>query len=98
MPRPTTTAMTIRMILRALLPPVGGGVGAATVDGTTGADGPAGAAAPHLLQKPVSAFRVDSPELPEAIGNLVGDVGKIARAGIPPKGGARGTGASLNPV
>src|SRR5271167_4842715 len=81
-PTTTMTATTIRMILRALLPPVvgvgGGGVGA-----PPGADGPAATAAPHLLQNFVSAVRVAPQELQNAISHLVGRDISTRRESIP---------------
>jgi hypothetical protein len=68
-PMPTMMATTMRITLRALLPPIGAGAGVGTVDGTPGADAPA-TGAPHLLQNFVPGFRVAPQELQNAIGHL----------------------------
>jgi hypothetical protein len=75
---PTITATTIRMIFRALLPPVGVGAGADGVGGeltleagAPAATGAAATAAPHLLQNFVPGFRVAPQELQNAIRHLV---------------------------
>src|ERR1700693_4422448 len=83
MQMPTMTATTIRTTLRALLPPVGAGAGAAVVEATAAADGPAATAAPHLLQNFVPGFRVAPQELQNAISHLVSGVGRIDGASIP---------------
>src|ERR1039458_676895 len=79
-PRQTTTATTIRMILRALLPPVAGGAGRGLV--MTGAGG-AAVAAPHLLQNFVPSVRAAPQELQNAINHLVGGEVSARRASIP---------------
>src|ERR1035437_2236611 len=82
-PTPTMTATTMRMILRALLPPLEGGAGGRVVGVTPGADGPAATTAPHLLQNFVPAFRVAPQELQNAISHLVGGGVSARRASIP---------------
>src|SRR5208337_2100139 len=69
-PIPTITAMTIRITLRALLPPVGGAAGAGG-GCTEAAGGAAAAPAPHLLQNFDPGSRVAPQELQNAIGHLV---------------------------
>src|SRR5271165_4579751 len=83
MPRPMMTATMIRMILRALLPPLDGGGARGAVAVTPGADGPAGTAAPHLLQNFVPSFRVAPQELQNAISHLVDRDDTTRRASIP---------------
>src|ERR1035437_4148191 len=78
-PMPTITATTIRMILRALLPPVGAGAGGGAVDVTPAAGGPDATAAPHLLQNFVPSFRVAPQELQNAINHLMIAGGKNRR-------------------
>jgi hypothetical protein len=75
---PTITATTIRMIFRALLPPVGVGAGADGVGDELTLEavapvgtGAAATAAPHLLQNFVPGFRVAPQELQNAIRHLV---------------------------
>src|SRR5260370_29213730 len=68
MPMPTITATTIRMTLRALLPPVVGGTEAGVTPGVGAA---AATATPHLLQNVVPALRVAPQELQNAISHLV---------------------------
>src|ERR1700686_1294200 len=80
-PTRTITATTIKITLRALLPPVGAGAGA--VDGMPAVAAPAATAAPHLLQNFVPGFRVAPQELQNAISHLVSAVGKIDGASIP---------------
>src|ERR1700733_3133253 len=76
-PRPMITAATMRMILRALLPPVGVCAGAAGVTpgaaalAATGADASEATGDPHLLQNFVPAFSVAPQELQNAINHLV---------------------------
>src|ERR1700686_5754888 len=80
-PTRTMTATTIRITLRALLPPVGAGAGAVEVAPEIAV--PAGTAAPHLLQNFVPGFRVAPQELQNAISHLVNGVGRIDGASIP---------------
>src|ERR1700690_4157661 len=76
-PMPTTTATTIRTILRPLPPPVGGLAGTAV---TAVATGPAATAVPHLLQSFVPGVRTAPQELQNAISHLVeGDDSSDAR-------------------
>src|SRR5271165_6719723 len=85
MPRPMMMAITMRMILRALLPPPveAGGAGGRGDNAAPGATGPAGTAAPHLLQNFVPAVRAAPQELQNAIGHLVDGDDIARRASIP---------------
>src|ERR1700693_4274339 len=65
-PITTITATMIRIILRALLPPVGAGA----TDVAAGAAGPPDTTAPHLLQNFVPGLRVAPHELQNAINHL----------------------------
>src|SRR6516164_5242412 len=67
-PRSTKTPITMRTILRALLPPVLGG-GAGT--GRAAAAGASAMTAPHLLQNFVPSARLAPQELQNAIGHLL---------------------------
>src|ERR1700722_4088164 len=88
-PTRTMTATTIRITLRALLPPVGAVAGAVEVAPEIAI--PAGTAAPHLLQNFVPGFRVAPQELQNAISHLVSALGKIVGASIPQIGNKKRT-------
>src|SRR5438477_8153112 len=88
-PMTTMTATTIRIILRALLPPVGAGgagIGGRAADVAPGA---VATAAPHLLQNWVPGLSVAPQELQNAISHLLGGDVSARRASIPQVGGGR---------
>src|SRR5580692_4256752 len=82
-PRPTMTATMMRMILRALLPPLDGGGAMGAAAATAGIGGAAEMAAPHLLQNFVPSVTVAPQELQNAISHLVDDDDSARRASIP---------------